>query len=197
MNNFYTTSDKKVSEVKATKANLGTNSLMNKTSMISDILTTNHTTIAYTDENNLTARKLNNSKFTINPDYIKQIHNISNDKTINHLLNVIVSLKYVFCKIIFFKSAEANAFLNFQEHQNKVKNVIDRIVYVEKNIIETKKKSEKVMNFYEKKSNDIKKKYKNIVFQNFPDLFQVENIFFYYKKLYKIFSQFVEFGYVY
>jgi len=92
MNNFYTTSDKKVPENKPTKINLGLNSYMNKTSMISDILTTNHTTIAFTDENNMTAQKLNNSKFRINPDYIKQIHNISNDKTINHLLNVIVGL---------------------------------------------------------------------------------------------------------
>lgn len=89
MNNFYTTSDKKVSDFKD-KSKAKINSYMNKTSMISDILTTHHSTIAYTEENNLTINKFNNSKFKINPDYIRQINNISNDKTINHLLNVIV-----------------------------------------------------------------------------------------------------------
>lgn len=103
MNNFYTTSDKKNSDYKVTKTNSGINSYMNKTSMLSDILTTHHTTIATTDENNVTARKLNNPKFKINPDYVKQINNISNDKTINHLLNVIVNLKdflFVYIEIL-------------------------------------------------------------------------------------------------
>jgi len=46
--------------------------------------------MAYAEENISTAGKINSSKFKINPDYIKQINSISNDKTINHLLNVIV-----------------------------------------------------------------------------------------------------------
>ena len=89
MTNFYTTSDKNVKDFKA-KSSAGINSYMNKTSMISDILTTQHTTMAYAEENISTAGKINSSKFKINPDYIKQINSISNDKTINHLLNVIV-----------------------------------------------------------------------------------------------------------
>ncbi len=123
MNNFYTTSDKKNSEFKAPKTNIVTNSYMNKTSMISDILTTNHTSVAFTDENNMTARKLNNSKFKINPDYVKQIHNISNDKTINHLLNVIVSsTKFVFVKLFdSINQLEHHSFLNFRNIKIKSK----------------------------------------------------------------------------
>ncbi len=105
MNNFYTNSDKKTSDFKAINIinNKNNNSsrlnsyMMNRTSMISDILTTQHTTIALTDENNVTARKFNNPKFQVNPNYIKQINNISNDKVINHLLDVIVSVfKFIF-----------------------------------------------------------------------------------------------------
>jgi len=89
MNNFYTSADKIKRSQKTNNNNHIIKSYMNKTSMISDILTTQQSTVAATEEN-YNPMKNTEKKFNVNPDYIKQIHTISNDKTIDHLLNVIV-----------------------------------------------------------------------------------------------------------
>jgi len=51
---------------------------------------------------------------------------------------------------------------------------MNRINYVEKNIVQSLERSQKVMDFYDKRSNDIRRRFKNIVFNNFPDLFETK-----------------------
>jgi len=91
INNFYTYANKTKSHSKFSRNKPIFNLQMNKTSMISDILTTHHSTVANT-EDNFNCTKLIDGKYNIIPDYVKHIQNFSNNKTINHLLNVIVKI---------------------------------------------------------------------------------------------------------
>jgi hypothetical protein len=91
MENIYKSADQKFNK---TKSSFNYN--ITKTTMYTDGGTTQQSTPAYTEDNFGFRKSPSEKKFIVNPNYIKQINNISNNPTINHLLNVIVKLKFFF-----------------------------------------------------------------------------------------------------
>ncbi len=67
--------------------NKGNNSSINKTTNFSDVLLTQISTLANTDDN---FSYLKGSDQHQKKDFIRQLNNLTNDKKINHLMNVIV-----------------------------------------------------------------------------------------------------------